>query len=526
MTNQQLARWARVEFNLAHTPHESTVARVLKNQDKYLQISQNDRTIKRTRVVSSTALEEALATWVLQKYHQRRTISYEIIQEKGRQFVEQLNISTTMQFSKGWAQSFCNRHGFRRVRQHSESDAVDIETSEVQQTIAQIKAKIAQYDLDDIYNMDESGSFYNMPPDTTIARTQIENDKTRMTIVFTCNATGTDRFEPLFIGQAAKPRCFEGKTGEEHGFWYFNNKKAWMLGTIFQKYLQRFDRHVERSVLLLIDNAPSHMYEDLELRNVEIVCMPPNTASELQPLNAGITASFKKHYRKKQILWGLDQLDMGQNPYKVDQLRAMQWMKGAWNNIDPSVFKNCWKNAGLFDVSHNHSASKSAFESVPECTPEFIPVSTCASTLGISQQSDDDEELIEAFNKFIQQANIQQPMSLENFLNPPDEDSNTQGQLTDDEILELVQRVDEAEDQEAGESNTPSPYLNLSKKEKITTLARTIAFIEDSPDGWEKSQQAMIQYLRRMQRNLRREMIGEQKKMTQTSIVNFFDKKV
>src|SRR5208282_626089 len=124
---------------------------------------------------------------------------------------------------------------------------------------------IAKYNLDDIYSMDETGSFYNMPPDTTIARPQIENHKTRMTIAFTCNATGTDRFEPLFIGHAAKPRCFEGKTGEEHGFWYFNNKKVWMLGTIFQRYLQRFDRHVDRAVLLLIDNAPSHIYEELEL---------------------------------------------------------------------------------------------------------------------------------------------------------------------------------------------------------------------------------------------------------------------
>jgi DDE superfamily endonuclease len=161
-----------------------------------------------------------------------------------------------------------------------------------------------------------------MPPDTTIARQQIEGakkDKIRITISFTCNADGSDKWEPLFIGHAAKPRCFERKTGQQHGFLYYNNKKAWMTGPIFQDYLRRFDRHVGRPVLLLIDNASSHMFEGLELPNVEIICLPPNTNSKLQPLDAGIIATLKKHYRRQQITWSLDQLDIGQNPCKVNQ---------------------------------------------------------------------------------------------------------------------------------------------------------------------------------------------------------------
>jgi len=207
-----------------------------------------------------------------------------------------------------------------------ESGDAPINTPEVQLALAAIKVEIASYEPKDIYNMDETGLFYNMPPDSMIARQRIEGskkDKTRITIAFTCNTDGSDRFLPLFIGHAAKPRCFDKKTGEQLGYWYFNNKKAWMTGVLFQKYLQRLDRYVNRPILLLIDNAPSHIADGLELRNVKVLCLPPNTTSKLQPLDAGIIAAFKKHYRKKQVLWGLDQLDVSENPYKVHQLRAM-----------------------------------------------------------------------------------------------------------------------------------------------------------------------------------------------------------
>ena len=71
-----------------------------------------------------------------------------------------------------------------------------------------------------------------------------------------------DRFRPLFIGRAARPRCFNKRTGNELGFLYFHNKKAWMtsrliIGIIFQEYLKQLDLYVGRplffsSTMLLV----------------------------------------------------------------------------------------------------------------------------------------------------------------------------------------------------------------------------------------------------------------------------------
>jgi hypothetical protein len=44
-----------------------------------------------------------------------------------------------------------------------------------------------------------------------------------------------------------------------------------MTSDLFKIYLQRFNDHVSREVLLPIDNAPSHIWKDLELRNLEII---------------------------------------------------------------------------------------------------------------------------------------------------------------------------------------------------------------------------------------------------------------
>ena len=43
-----------------------------------------------------------------------------------------------------------------------------------------------------------------------------------------------------------------------------------------------------RKILLLIDNAPSHIFEEDKLTNVKVAFLPPNMTSHIQPMDAGI----------------------------------------------------------------------------------------------------------------------------------------------------------------------------------------------------------------------------------------------
>lgn len=53
--------------------------------------------------------------------------------------------------------------------------------------------------------------------------------------------------------------------------------------------------NLKKKVLLLMDNAPSN--KPPKLSDIEVVMLPPNTTSKLQPLDAGVIQSFKEHYR-------------------------------------------------------------------------------------------------------------------------------------------------------------------------------------------------------------------------------------
>ena len=85
--------------------------------------------------------------------------------------------------------------------------------------------------------MDETGLFYRLEPDQTLATHRLagrKKDKERLTIALCANADGSHKLNPLVIGKFAKPRCFTNINISNLPVTYRNNKKAWMLATIFQ----------------------------------------------------------------------------------------------------------------------------------------------------------------------------------------------------------------------------------------------------------------------------------------------------
>jgi len=157
---------------------------------------------------------------------QKVRLSDEIVQAKAREYANMLDI-TDLSFSNGWLHAFKQRYEFQKWRIFGESE--DAQIQNIDEEIEWIKERIRAYALSDVYNMNETGLYLSLAPDFTIARHQIEGakkNKTRLSIAFTCNADESDRFEPLIIEHAAKPRCFKKRTGEQLGFFYRSNSKA------------------------------------------------------------------------------------------------------------------------------------------------------------------------------------------------------------------------------------------------------------------------------------------------------------
>lgn len=75
--------------------------------------------------------------------------------------------------------------------------------------------------------------------------------------------------------------------------------------------MKRENRHI----LLFVDNAPTHI-EQVELTNIHVEKLPPNTTAFLQPCDAGIIHSFKCQYKRIFIedrLVAFDRMQEGKN---------------------------------------------------------------------------------------------------------------------------------------------------------------------------------------------------------------------
>ena len=72
-----------------------------------------------------------------------------------------------------------------------------------------------------------------------------------------------------------------------------------MDSILFEEWVREVDRHFTkegRKIVLLVDNCPAHSSID-NLASTELIFLPPNTASKLQPMDQGVIPSMKAHYK-------------------------------------------------------------------------------------------------------------------------------------------------------------------------------------------------------------------------------------
>ena len=88
--------------------------------------------------------------------------------------------------------------------------------------------------------LDDLTLVQSMPPDRGVASKQMlgkKGNKFRITVMFLTNSLGTEKWPIFYIGKWKFPRCFGKKGPNERGFYYRNNKTAWMTRGLFEEYV-------------------------------------------------------------------------------------------------------------------------------------------------------------------------------------------------------------------------------------------------------------------------------------------------
>ena len=323
---------------------------------------------KRARTAADPGLDKATFQWFAQK-SVNTPISGVLLQGQAVKFHQQMRPDgPEFVASNGWLHRFKKRHGIGCVGINGEIKSAD--TGAAQEFIPELEKYIMDNNYTDmqIYNADESGLYYRILPSRTLALKRnkataqqgLKVIKDRVTLLFACNRAGTHKLQPLMIRKFNAPRCFHHINRSTLPLAYTHSKKAWMTSYLFSEWFHKTfvpavrrelkSHGMEPRAVLLLDNCPAHPPAHTLCSKdgkIHVKYLPPNTTSLCQPLDQGIIACFKAHYRKNLVRNILDEDTQVTAFLKAFTLKdAMYVSSKAWKAVTQTCIRNCW-NKGL-----------------------------------------------------------------------------------------------------------------------------------------------------------------------------------
>jgi len=245
-----------------------------------------------------------------------------------------------------------------------------------------------------------------------------------------------------------------------------------------------------RKILLLLDNAPSHIHS-IELVYVQIEMLPPNTTSHIQPLDAGIIKNFKLQYKSKLMQHYVREVDTKGSFQRIDLKQAIYFVKDAWTMVKEQTIANCFGHTGIMPSVQATQPPEQDFQQ-------------------------------DALSELVRVAAIGNPLALDEYLNLPEENV-TEEPLTDEDIIRLVQGDSvSSEDQDNNDddddcSEGPPVIEPYSLAEAIPVCERLLATLE-SHDGFSEENYSS---LRGLIRDVHR---VKAKQVKQTTLTDYFKK--
>ena len=374
----------------------STIRTILKNKGKIVSSATTTTTTSATKITRSRnnaieEMEKRLSVWIDDEVERNMPLSQAIIMEKARTIFNHIQNEKgdarkieNFVASRGWIHRFKNRNNFHNVQITGETARGDIKAAVAFPATLRAIIERGNYPPELVFNVDETGLFWKrMPKRTFLSREQerapgfkAAND--RLTLLLGGNANGDFKLKPLLVYHSKTPRAMKGISKSTLPVIWESNKKSWISMKIFQNWftehfcpsVKRYCevKNLEPKALLLIDNAPTHLSELTTCIPIEVVFLPPNTTSLIQPMGQGVVSTFKAYYLRRIFQQLIDKTDEGDkqsisNFWKnynimdaVDNIN-FSWnevtekcLKGAWKNVWPQISKDVDKRESIVDV--------------------------------------------------------------------------------------------------------------------------------------------------------------------------------
>jgi hypothetical protein len=153
---QKTPRPTQEELATIYKIKQNTVSDILKKKDKWLLVNpeSEEANKQKERAPCFPQVEEALAVWTTNALAAELVINGDILREKAKVFAQAFEIDNFMA-SNGWLNKFKQRHHLKEYVKWGEAKSAPLETlDEERRSLREI---IENYDLDDVFNCDETG---------------------------------------------------------------------------------------------------------------------------------------------------------------------------------------------------------------------------------------------------------------------------------------------------------------------------------------------------------------------------------
>lgn len=290
-----------------------------------------------------------------------------LIQAKAKWFHAMSGSTKDFKASTGWLRAFKTRHGIHKMRLTGEKMTADLRAASDYTNFILPTFFNHGYNLDQIYNADETAIYWHALPNATLASSAelsadgFKPERKRITLLVCANATGNHKLELLTIGKSRKPNSFKEFHDNQiiNPNIYFNNSNACMVREIFATW---FEEHfvpevieyqrkqgIFGNVMLIVDSASCHSNIPTIMRSgytYTVSYLPKNVTSLIQPMDQGVIATMK-HYYRHNLLCDLviekntQDILSYYNHYTL--FHAMLNFHKAWTKVPGATIANCWR---------------------------------------------------------------------------------------------------------------------------------------------------------------------------------------
>ncbi|XP_066489716.1 tigger transposable element-derived protein 1-like [Tiliqua scincoides] len=356
----------------------STIRTILKNGEKIKRSAksttpQSATKTSRSRNILLEKMEKRLSIWIEDQTQHCVPLSQLTIQEKARSIFAYLqehegdgSATETFQASRGWFEKFKRRINLHNMPACGDSESADKQAAREFTTTFKTIIDYGGYPPELVFNVSETGLFWKrMPSHTYISCEEkhapgLKAAKDRLTLLLGGNAAGDFKIKPMVVYHSETPRAMRGFSKEHLPVVWKSNKKALLTADLFQQwYVSGFcpavkqyceEKNVEPRALLLLDSAPGHPHNLETLRTsvpVEVVFLPSNTTSLLQPMDQGVISYFKAYYLRrtfKQLVSNMydQEQTIGDFWNSFSIMHAIENISMSWKEVTSSCMNGVW----------------------------------------------------------------------------------------------------------------------------------------------------------------------------------------